>query len=937
MKAIYSPRKKIFLVTVFLSLYHFLSYGQSFVSSTLQNAGVINPTSLQFGPDGNLYVAQQDGTIKVLTITRNSATNYTVTNAETITLVKEIPNHNDDGTPFTQPSPKRLVTGLTVAGTPDNPVVYVTSSDSRIGGASSGDVNLCTNSGVLSRLTKSGNNWTKVDLVRGLPRSEETHSCNGLYLYEGNGKKLLLIAVGGQTNAGAPSNVFAHICEYALSAAILSVDLNMIENLPDKQDPTGNHPYKYDIPTLDDPTRPNNPDGSDQNDPWGGNDGLNQAKIVPGGPVQVFASGFRNPYDVVVLKHPSKSGKIFAIDNGPNKNWGGTPIIENGFVTNKYNSSEPGSQEVGNYDGLELIGDMDTYEIGSFYGGHPNPVRANPEGAGLYTNHPKGTGWRQNKNDPNLPLPQDWPPVPVADPRQGEYKKAGTDADQALLYFVNSTDGLCEYRYSGNPLYGDLLAAGFDGNLYRIKLNETGDAVLNNKTENRINQDKPIGSALGGKALDVTSQGDGEIFEGTIWVAVYSSHSIKVFEPATVDCKNASPDDDDDNDGYSNAEELDNHTDPCNAADSPQDNDGDGISDKWDDDDDNDGYPDTKDFFALDAQNGLQNNLPKIFNLTNSDPGTGFFGVGFTGLMCNGTTNYSELYSDDNIIAGGAIGALTVEEVPDGDAYQSYNNQQYAFQVGINTTKNTGIFTVKTGILPTYFSSGTPQDFQSHGMYVGTGDQDNYIKLALNANGGSGGIELLQEKDGIATSVINPLPGSIPETNIIFYFTIDPNTGIVFPKYSIDNVMYSFDPIQVSGKLFTAIQDEANAIAVGIIATSRGTTNTFSATWDYIEVTPGNITSINLWHTNDESKKIYVYPNPSNDYVYFNINDKTAQQYAIRIFNNLCQQIEERTVHYTPGSDDYGIQMADYPNGIYYFQLIPEGREHSATIKVVKN
>ena len=32
-----------------------------------------NPTSLQFGPDGRLYVAQQDGTIKAYTVLRNGA------------------------------------------------------------------------------------------------------------------------------------------------------------------------------------------------------------------------------------------------------------------------------------------------------------------------------------------------------------------------------------------------------------------------------------------------------------------------------------------------------------------------------------------------------------------------------------------------------------------------------------------------------------------------------------------------------------------------------------------------------------------------------------------------------------------------------------------------------------------------------------------------
>ena len=44
------------------------------------------------------------------------------------------------------------------------------------------DLNLDTNSGILSRLTKVGGSWQKVDLVGGLPRSEENHTANGLRL-----------------------------------------------------------------------------------------------------------------------------------------------------------------------------------------------------------------------------------------------------------------------------------------------------------------------------------------------------------------------------------------------------------------------------------------------------------------------------------------------------------------------------------------------------------------------------------------------------------------------------------------------------------------------------------------------------------------------------------------------------------------------------------
>ena len=110
----------------------------SFGKSTLHNKTVARPTSLQFGPDGRLYVAQQDGLIKLYTVTRNGANNYAVTATQIIRSVRNIPNHNDDGTPNTTVT-DRQVTGILVTGTAANPVIYVTSSDPRIGGGEGED------------------------------------------------------------------------------------------------------------------------------------------------------------------------------------------------------------------------------------------------------------------------------------------------------------------------------------------------------------------------------------------------------------------------------------------------------------------------------------------------------------------------------------------------------------------------------------------------------------------------------------------------------------------------------------------------------------------------------------------------------------------------------------------------------------------------------
>jgi hypothetical protein len=174
----------------------------TFTASNLAGETLSKPTALQFGPDGRLYVSQQDGKIFAYTIARTAPNNYTITATETITLIQEIPNHNDDGV-LNSAVNTRQVTGILVTGTAASPVLYVTSSDPRIGGGFSGpanDKNLDTNSGVISKLTKNGTGWTRTDLVRGLPRSEENHSTNGLQLDAVN--NFLYVCQGGNTNMG---------------------------------------------------------------------------------------------------------------------------------------------------------------------------------------------------------------------------------------------------------------------------------------------------------------------------------------------------------------------------------------------------------------------------------------------------------------------------------------------------------------------------------------------------------------------------------------------------------------------------------------------------------------------------------------------------------------------------------------------------------------
>lgn len=755
----------------------------AFSKSSLAGETSSLPTSLQFGPDGRLYVAQQDGAINVYGVARNGKDSYAVTGTEMITSIQSIPNHDDDGTP--NPSlTDRQVTGLLVVGTAANPVIYVGSSDPRIGGGDSGaTTGLDTNSGVISRLTWDGGSWQRVDLVRGLPRSEENHSTNGLQLDPAT--NTLYVAQGGNTNMGAPSNNFANLPEYALSAAILSVDLDAIGN------------STYDLPTLDDSGRPG---ASDANDPFGGNDGNNQAKLVPGGPVQVFEPGFRNPYDLLI----AESGRYYTIDNGANAAWGDVPVNEGpgGTCTNQV--SEPGTTDV---DTLQLV-------TANGYGGHPNPTRGNL--ANTFSSPPQS-------------------PVSVANPVECEWRAPGPERGNITAY-PESTNGLAEYTASNfsGELKGDILSASFDNKIYRAQLNSSGTQLV---------EGGALFQNVGLTPLDVVAQGDDDVFPGTIWAADIGNGKITVFEPGDYGgagggtCSGtASTTLDEDGDGFKNSDEIDNGTNPCSSADVPADWDGDATSDLNDPDDDNDGLPDTSDPFAVDPNNGETTTMPVRLTWDNNAPiPGGLANLGFTGLMTNGTSNYASLFDPAKMTAGGAAGVATVDEVSEGDAYDSQNTQEYGLQLGVMPPADP--FTVHTRILAP-FKGIAPRDYQSMGMFIGTGDQDHYVKLVVSANGGAGGIEFVKEVDGIPN--LRPqMPVALPGPSAIdLYLTVDPATETVQPSFTVTTAGVTGPRATVGGPepIPGSWLSGTSALAGGIISTSIGPAPAFAATWDFFEI-----------------------------------------------------------------------------------------------------
>ncbi|MGB5554272.1 MAG: malectin domain-containing carbohydrate-binding protein, partial [Flavobacteriaceae bacterium] len=736
-----------------------------------------------------------------------------------------------------------------------------------------------------------------VDLVRGLPRSEENHATNGLELVNINGTNYLLVAQGGHTNAGSPSTNFVYICEYALSGAVLSVDLDAIEALPTLSD--GGRSYKYDLPTLDDPSRPNvngitDPNtagynGVDVNDPFGGNDGLNQAIVVPGGPVQIFSPGYRNAYDLVV----TQSGALYVTDNGANGGWGGFPVNEGGgSATNAYDPTEPGSsspsggEQIDNQDHLELVTtNLQTYVPGSYYGGHPNPTRANPNGAGLYVspaaNGNAGAVFRTLTYDPNgstpgsttnasIALPANWPPVQSANAVEGDWRAPGVnnpDGDEniAVTIWGTNTNGIDEYTASnfGGAMQGNLLAGHSLGNIRRVQLNAGG--TLQNLNQTFL-------SGAGGNALGITCNGDLDIFPGSIWTGTLNG-IITVWEPAdTVLCidpgqpgydANA----DYDNDGYTNQDEEDNNSDPCNGGSVPNDFDkiagAPFVSDLNDTDDDADGILDANDPFQLGnpATGGSDAfTIPISNGLFNDQQGLGgIFGLGMTGLMNNGNTGPNWINWIDqlgqgpnpNDILGGATGLMT-SQMTAGTALGTSNNQDKGYQFGVQTDVNTGIFTVSGNLInfaaPLQLYGNTSAIGGELGHFIGDGTQSNYIKVVLT----TAGITALQEINDVPQTPVN-VPLSIanrPSSDIVFHFVVNPANGQVVIEYSIDGgPRTAVTTFTAQGSILTAIQQANQDLAVGFIGTSNTAGVELEGTWDFLSVL-GEVPTVEQEFTN---------------------------------------------------------------------------------------
>ncbi|MEL7314787.1 MAG: Calx-beta domain-containing protein, partial [Cyanobacteria bacterium J06559_3] len=790
-----------------------INISEHFGSVSLTGFEVVNPTSIQFGHDGRLYVSQQDGIIKAATVQATTdpsgvITGYTVVgDIETIELIQDIPNHDDDGALNTTLG-KRQSTGLAVEEGPNGEVVlYVGSSDPRIGGGGKGDKNLDTNSSIISRLTQQPDgSWEKVDLVIGLPRSEENHSINGLdirtEIVNGEARQIMYITSGGNTNAGAPGGDFEWIPEYYYSSAILRVDLTQLEQMEADLIANGGlkggtdyvDPYVYALPTLDDPMRANDANGHDisagttgaadaeAGSVFGGNNGRNQAKYDANGPVQIYSMGYRNQYDVVV----TEAGNIYTSDNGPNKGWGNKPITKNDesvtsssqVASNKPNIDVDDGNDNGK-DNLHIVTD-------GFYAGHPNPVYASGAAAGLYTvDESSGTPVVIELTDPSDPnndpmttaddLPSDWNTITggITHPEAGVYlQPTGSSPildgsikgpDGSLLRYGSSTNGLDEYtaaaELSDVANSEIIITSSFNGDVTFAEITSDGTQTGTNVTDVDVYN-------VGGTPLDLTAVGasgiDGQgLHAGTIWVAQFGADTLTVLVPGVA----PEPDTDKDDDG------IDNIFDPLQD----------------------------------DATNGantvLQAGGRLLWDFNPSDSGqhpvpSGEFNIGMTGWMTNGTDDLSGLRNLDNTIRGGAPGIVQVKNVGVGSAVGTTNNQQDAIQTGFIVDSGVDKFTLKVPVLNPFASDANSTvswyEPASMGFALGDGTQSNFLQIAVVATNEVGNATVpairvtYEENDTLVTEfevAVPALLSSVDTDQIELFLNVDMQALQVTPTW----------------------------------------------------------------------------------------------------------------------------------------------------------
>jgi glucose/arabinose dehydrogenase len=727
------------------------------VFDPLTSTGTV-PTSIAISPvkvggKKQLYVATQYGKIFVFSL--DAQHNATLVN--TIDSIYTTPNQSFNGT---TPKPKlgRQTTGIVFAPANKQPadgnvILYVSNSDPDIfDEAEPGQSKVNPSSGRISRLIVSpaGQVLQRIDIITGLPRSGENHSTNGM-AFGPDG--WLYIGQAGNTNGGGQSKPFAWFPEVPLGSSVLRANVDKILAMPGSSiDVSVGSRFNF-IHPCGGGTVPN---GCTAEYTLTGSPQNNGTKP---GVFEIYATGFRNPYDM--LWHTN--GKLYLNENEGNPGIGPKP----GSSAN--NPTAPcGPLPAGDLGEVGFHADQLFQVKQGQYHGHPNPSR-------------------------------------------GECIHEGGVQPIGNYFFAAASTGIAEYTpfNFGPALQGQLLTTNYGvtpggGNgdtISRVKLSADGNSVVEIDNQFLTGFNDP---------LDVIVDDDGTVIVAEHGFKNGNFGKISVLDPLSNFVCPAPGDPaaiDSDGDGFKDADETAAGTDKCMPASSPPDADGDKIADASDPDDDNDGIPDVSDKFQLDATNGAGTKLPFVQDFIGSANG-GYGGSGLTGAMLSSKGGGPK---PGNVSAGAAGGYLGIGATA-GTAQGASNNQENALQQGF---KPVAPATVSAIVGQPFGTSPNPQGGELAGIFIGPGE-DDFVRLSVNANNGTPVVELAKEENGkferLATA-----PVSLPQSSVRLFIDLDPGTDAVKARFQIGT-----GEVQNLGAAFAVPGSWLDTVAAGVMTTTAG-------------------------------------------------------------------------------------------------------------------
>ncbi|MDX1990945.1 MAG: Ig-like domain-containing protein [bacterium] len=435
-------------------------------SSAVLNLPARSYMSAVVGPDGDLYASTRNGFIYHWDI--NPSTGL-------LSNEKQVANLGN-----------RIIVGMAFqpGSNATNAVLWVSHNQGVLSGATHF-------SGSIARITGTnigaGNeSWTAVDMVTGLPRARKDHLSNSL-AFGPDGA--LYMPQGSISATGAPDNQWGQQPESLLSAALLRMDINLLNQYVNVNGTSLN--VRTGTPSSNNLAAPNSATNPGLGDPlldftWPNIGAPAPAytyydPTVANAPLTIYATGIRNAYDL--LWHTN--GRLYSATNGSAQNGSvpGTPAGANigsgnnwpvscsnrldGRVYWSGTSWPAGTASIAvNSSTNNLVNQSDyLFNIvpGGYYG-HPNPTRCE---------------WVKDGGNPTA-NPDPW--------QVGNHYTIGTLPDpnyRGVAYdvgFNKSPNGTIEYRNTtafGGALAGSILIVRYSQNDDILVIRPSADGSLN--------------------------------------------------------------------------------------------------------------------------------------------------------------------------------------------------------------------------------------------------------------------------------------------------------------------------------------------------------------------------------------------------------------------------------------------------------------------------